>query len=222
MASNPLKFAIDRQNQALLTGLAFFLGDFPVFFQGDIRDLVMQVFDPGGVAAATPVDMTGYSMRVTLGIPGGEDPSTIYAGPLVMAWNPAPGNSAVTGNNAGYFSGSLDLTQAALTDAIDTQTEIEATLDIDVRLNGVTQTLLQVTVTIAAVVDQGTQNNSPVPANAYGTIAENNQMYLRKAGTTADSKIWVSQNGQYAALQYLDNNGKMQFEPINPPPAAVP
>ena len=44
-------------------------------------------------------------------------------------------------------------------------------------------------------------------------------MFLQKAGTRGDTKVWLSQDLSQAKLVYLDNTGTMRADPLNPVPA---
>lgn len=214
--SNPLKLAIDRQNQTL-ANVQGFATKMPVFCQGDVKDLIVQVYDPGGLTSApVAIDYTGYVLRVVFGTaPTGNTPSTQVAWNFSMAWNAA--NSAVTGNAAGYFSGSIDFTQAALATAIGNLNQAPFYLQFDVRLNGVTQTLWQTQAFITAVVDSGITNTTPSSANTYYTKAEMDALFAKLGPVNGKRIYFNSDDGAYTGVRYLGTDGTWHDEILTSP-----
>jgi hypothetical protein len=226
MPLNLLKLAFNRQAPNTLAPVGGFATAFPPLFQFDVKDLIVQIFDPG-VASFTgtsfvPVDYTGDVMRVTMSTqPMGNAAPTILAFNDNLVWNPAgAGNSAITGNNAGYFSGSLALNLAALTTFIGAAASAQPWLEFAIRDGGVTKPFWQVQVTVLAVADQGQVVNAGAPS-LYLTVAEAQAAFLAKAGTTSDQKIMLNPDGTKAVIFSLGNNGAIQFTPLVPAPAPV-
>ncbi len=223
--ANYLKLAFNRQAPNQLAIVGGFAAAMPVFFQFDVKDLIIQVFDPSqaqltGAQAFNPVDLAGDIMRVTMsGTPAGNAAPTILAQNTNLVWNATPGNVSLTGNQIGYFSGTLDLTSVALANFIAGGSAAQPYLEFALRENGVTKPLWSQQVTVLAVPDQG-QASGAAAQSLFATLAEVKAGFMAKYGTGADSKIWLSPDGTKAVRQYLDNNGRMQYDPIVPAPAA--
>jgi hypothetical protein len=221
--ANYLKIALDRQAQRIASVPGFVTG-MPKLFQYDVKDLIIQVVDPAqttvsggsGIAYTFP-DFTGLAMRVTLGdTPIGNASTTILAQNTNLVWNAA--NSNVTGNNGGYFSGSLDLTSSNLVTYLGITAGKSAYIEFAIRESGVTKPVMQDQISVSAVVDTGAAS-TPSSPTLYMTLAEAKAMFLQKAGTRGDQKIFLSQDLTKASLLYLDNTGTLRSDPLNPVPA---
>lgn len=207
--SNAIMLAIDRQNQVILT-VAGFAATLPTLYQNDVRDILIQVYDPTG---PTIVDMTGYSMRVSVGtIPTGTTPSTLLVPVATLTYDSV--------NK--WFTGQLDCSQPSFTAGLGTNETTTGTLiDVNVRLSGVPQHILLAPLVCSAVVDPGTGGNNPITPNLFYTKAEIDAAFLKIGPQVGKTYYINTPDGTTTWAFSADNNGPTQTQ-IQPALPVVP
>lgn len=191
--SNPIKLAIDRQAQQLITSLTAFAQKLPTMYQNDVIDVVIQVYD-----ANTIVDMIGYSMRISIGTPAtGTVASTLYTPIATLIYDSA--------NQ--WFTGALDCSQSYFSSTLGNVASTSAILDVNVRLAGVPRHILETAITVSAVVDPGTGGSSPITPTTQYTKAEIDAAFVKSGPQVSKTIYFNTPDGTATWALTFDNNG---------------
>lgn len=200
--SIPIFLAVDLQALALAQypGAATQL---PPLYQGNIKDLVIMGVNPSGSftgANYIAANLLGYTLAVTVSTtPNGEGTQTVLAQNNGLTWN--AGNS--------QFTGALDLTWLALADVIAANSQIDATLEIELLVGAARQTIFQSTVTIFAPADAGVVV-TPTPQASYLTAAQIAAQYMPQVGAPGQGFTLVSPDGNSPVHFTLGNDKTLQ------------
>jgi hypothetical protein len=202
-----LRLVIDRQNKQLVNYLGSVI-QLPALFQTTVPTLQIGVVDPTGnvMAPYSLVDLTGYGLRASVG----DTPTGTAGGPAPLAlqdtfvWNAA----------TKYFSADLSLTGAAIDSFIGSLASRGAYFEINLTLNGNRDVLLQIPVTLKAVVDELT-STAPGPTDQYLTKAECLALFAKLIMDLGQRQVFRSANGVYGREIGVNDDGSALDNLIN-------
>lgn len=194
-----LNLVVDRQNKRLVAVLGS-ITQIPPIFQSNTVTVRVTVVDPTGSLTApyTTVDLTGYGCRVSVGA----TPTGDSGGPAPLAlqdtnpWVPA----------GKYFQGDLALNTVAVDSYIGTTASKSAFFEINLTNGGTRETILQVTFTLAAVVDELT-STTPTPTDQFLTKAECLALFQKLIGDAGQRLVLKSLNGVYGREIGVNDDG---------------
>lgn len=173
----------------------------PPFFQYNIKPLQIQVVDPNGTFGSSPYDiieLNGKALRVAIT----PDPTGSAGGPTALALE-----TTWTWNSTGkYFTGSLDLSTAAIGTYIGTAAFKTANFEVTLVDGGNRTTLYQGTVTLRAAGDEGTAT-APEPAELYLPKSDSDARYVKREGDAGEVIVVKSANGTYALEIVCNDDG---------------
>jgi hypothetical protein len=206
----PLILAIDRQNCRLVSNAIVpgSVASLPSLFQGNSRDLQITVLDPTGDLGGTPfskVDCGSNSLRVSIG----DTPTGTSGGPTPIALQTVFTWDATLLQ----FTGSLALNTAAIDAFIGTAASKRAYFEVNIIDAGNRITILQVTFTIFAVVDEAT-STAPTPTDSYYTADESDSRYVKHVFAAGETILMVSADGTKQGLIYWGDDNSFHADPI--------
>jgi hypothetical protein len=196
----PINFAIDVQAQGLGIWPGY-ISQIPAFFLGNVKDIAVIALQPTGIdtgAAFNQINLAGYAMEVTISAtPAGDGSQVVYMAPVTLASN---------GLAATIFTGQLDFTQFNLSNAMGSASQISATIEFEIVLGGVRQTIFQTAITIFAPADNGAVVN-PSPATNYYTAAQANATFVPFNIPPGVGIQFNSQDNTQHKILFLQNDG---------------
>jgi len=199
----PISLSIDLQGLKLVPFQGS-VGTLPNFYQGNIKDISVIGLQPTGSdfgAAWTQANLVGYTMEVTISAtPKGDGSQVLYMAPVALT---------SSGTVATLFTGQLDFTQSNLQTAMGSLSQIPATIEFEIILAGVRQTVYQDTITIFAPADNG-GSVTPSPATSYYTAAQVNAQFVKIQGSPGTGFYLVSPDGTKNMFISLGNDGTLQ------------
>lgn len=220
--SNPIRIAFDRQNQVIIPTTIYTAGigsasasQFPKLYLGDVRDIIIQVFDPpvisgnsqGGIPLYVPVNYGGaYAGIFAIGSnPIGNAAPTPYINDLNLAWD----------NINFYFTGSIDLTLAATATAMGANPTLAACASMIVRQAGIPQTIWQSAaggITLYAPENPNAVTTNPSNPTAYFTAAETRSGFLPAPPVNGKILYLNSSDGAFTGVIYMSTDGTIHQE----------
>lgn len=208
MASGPpLKLTIDRQNRTLVAfnGTPISL---PAIFQDNTISLQVQIVDPGANngPAVTPgstytvVDMGAFGMRAAIGDTpagtAGETPLALNTGLIWDATNK-------------WYTGDLALNTTEVDDFLGSATEKTAYFEINLTNAGTRITILQVTFTLKAVVDE-LAGTAPLPSPTFISADEIRAQFVPRKMENGGVIVIPSPSGFYAVELGCNDDGTIK------------
>lgn len=205
MAQTPIKLAVQRSvgfvnyNAAQLSWGDLFLGSVPA--------LQIQVVQPTGNLTTSPfsvINETGYSMIITVSDkPKGDGTQTIYSGPTSLTWN----------NGLLAFTGSLDLTIAALKSAMGTNDSLAVTIELELYDGTLHDPVYQKQGIIILAPANAGSVTTPTPAVNYRTALQSDARYVRQDGGNAgDGYFLICPDGLHKVYISANNDGSEKRE----------
>lgn len=203
---NPIILSVDDQAQTLVS-FGGSLAAWPNLFQGDTRDIQIQILQPTGnpVSPYSIPNLAGYVLYVTMGAtPNGGGTQTIYVGPIALTWNAA----------LIAFTGMLNLTGSNLATAIGANASVAATAELNLSNAGIPQGIYQNTMVILAPENPGGVV-VPQPAASYSTTQQIAAAFVpQNGGNPGQGRIEISPNGNKFFI-FRNNDGTENIQRIN-------
>lgn len=182
-----IRLAINRQTHSLIDfgGTALSIPD---LFQGNVQDFEITVVDPpAGVGQGyTKVDLGSSGLRVAIG----PTPTGTAGGPTPLALQ----NSWTWDATNKRFDGSLSLASASIDSFIGSASSALAYFEVNVTTAGDRKTILQVQVTLKAVVDEQT-STVPSATDTYLTKAESLALFVKFVNDAGATIFFKSPDG---------------------------
>ena len=199
MASSILKLTVDRQNRSLV---AYFgtPSIIPDCFQGNTLSLQIQIVDPTGnfKAPYSIADLAGFGLRASVG----KTPTGSQGGPTPLALQ----DSFVWDPVNKWFTADLALNTTDIDTFIGALASIPAYFELNLTSAGNRITILQTTVNLRAVVDEGT-STVPTTGDVYLTKAEQLAYFFPIIGTPGMTLTFVSPDGTKKREIGVNNDG---------------
>lgn len=202
-----IKLAISTANREHLVVFNGSVPALPTLFQSNTQDFEITVVDP-------PADFSSASSKVDLGTSGlrvsiGETPTGTAGGPTPLAlqttWTWDPTNK--------HFTGSLALNTAGIDSFLGTLASKPAYFEVNLTTGGNRITLLQIGVTIKAVVDE-LSGTVPTPTDQYLTKAEMIAMFLKFINDAGHTVVFKSPNAVYGRELGVNDDGSAKDDII--------
>lgn len=183
----------------------------PSLFYGDMPTFAIYPVVPAGNNASqgyAPFDMNGYTMNLTMAdAPNAQTPPTPFASFDGLAWVKPP-----TGFY--YFTGTVDMTQAAVGTFIGNAQGKQAYINLDVFDSNLKRTtLLQTTFQLNASIDTVAVQPGGNPIQ-YATLAQIRQLFVPKLGAPGEYFILQSEDATKKIQVYLGDDGALKTPAI--------
>lgn len=213
MALTPLRLFIDIDGKTLVSSEnssnAF---ELPPFYQGDTVALEIMLlkrtasYNGGyGVGAIFErVVPTGLGLRVGIGTP---NPATATTPPFYQ-------NSFTANASDGIFTGTLEIGASAASTALNGQTSVALTLEVEVEEGGAYTTAIQIGCTLKAEVIEAGATSPPTPAESYPTRSEADSRYVRFIMGNGQTITIPDSTGTYAVVIGCNTDGSVKMDTI--------
>lgn len=197
-----IKLAIDRQSRALC-GYGGAAGRLPDLFQSNTQAWQITVVDPPETSSGdySKVDLAGQGLRMSIG----GQPTGTSGGPSPIAlqdtwtWD---------GTNK-RFTGSIALNTTAVDDYLGTAAAKPAWFELNLTDSGGRETILQISFTLRAVVDE-LATTVPTPTDQYYTKSEIIALFVKRLGSAGDTIVLTSPDGTQSRELGVNNDGSAQ------------